>query len=74
MTTNVIVAHPPDTVHHALETMTAKQIKHLPVIENENVVGIISITDLLRRLYTEDEMKLRYLKDYVEGMRKSNVY
>ena len=74
MTRNPLVAHPTDTVEDALQIMTAKRVRHLPIIENDQIVGIVSLGDVLRRLYRQDELKIRYLGDYLGGTYGLRVY
>ncbi len=74
MTTDVVVASPDDHAHKALAVMSKNHIRHLPVVEEDRVVGIVSIGDLLRELYAEDELKIRHLSDYLGGTYGLKVY
>ena len=74
MTQEVIVAHPQDDVQDILRIMTSKRIRHMPVVENEQISGMLSIGDILRRLYKQDELKIRYLSDYLGGTYGLKVY
>ena len=50
MTEKVFSVHPDQTAHEVMTLMTEKHIRHLPVIENEKVIGMISIGDVLRNV------------------------
>src|ERR671921_517866 len=50
MSTNVAVTHPREPVEKCLRLMTDKRIRHLPVVEGEQVVGVISIGDLVKHV------------------------
>lgn len=57
MTANVISVHPDQTVEECMDLMTHKHIRHLPVIEDDHLVGMISIGDVMRDiLYRQREM------------------
>ncbi len=46
MSSNVVHVSPDDTIEHCMELVTEKHVRHLPVLKNDRVVGIISIGDL----------------------------
>ena len=48
MSTRVIQVSPDDTIEHCLELVTKNHVRHLPVLENDQIIGIISIGDLSR--------------------------
>ncbi len=57
MTADVISVHPQQTVEECMELMTHKHIRHLPVMEDDRLVGMISIGDVMRDiLYRQREM------------------
>ena len=47
--------------------MTDRRIRHLPVVEDEDVVGIISIGDLVKFQSREQSFQIQYLTDYISG-------
>jgi signal-transduction protein with cAMP-binding, CBS, and nucleotidyltransferase domain len=67
MTSNVICVDPSRTIQECMATMTAAHIRHLPVMEGAELVGIVSIGDLVKYLSKEQETQIRYLKDYICG-------
>jgi CBS domain-containing protein len=65
MSSPVITVTPCDPVEHALETMTERRFRHLPVIEDGRLVGIVSIGDLVKRRIDEATREAALLKDYI---------
>lgn len=74
MSSDVIVAHPEDHAQDAMAVMSKHHIRHLPVVEGDRVVGMISIGDLLKELYAQDELKIRHLSDFLGGTYGLKVY
>jgi CBS domain-containing protein len=62
MTENVIVVTPAHTVPQSMELMTSKRIRHLPVVEDDRVIGILSIGDLLKEMLAHHERLIRQLE------------
>ena len=67
MTTRLICADPNQTSQECMTIMTQKRIRHLPVMEDQHLVGILSIGDLVKRHSSELEAEVRYLHDFVDG-------
>lgn len=67
MTTPVITAEPGDSIQHCMETMTTCRCRHLPVVENGKLLGIVSIGDLVKRLVDEKESEIKRLSQYITG-------
>jgi CBS domain-containing protein len=74
MTKDMVVADIEDDVDYIVRIMTQKKIRHIPVVENGKVVGLLSVRHVIEALYEEDEMKIRYLSDYVYGQKGSDVF
>ena len=74
MSRRLIIGHPDDDVHEMMAVMSAKRIHHLPILDQQSLVGVLSIGDILRALYEQDEIKVRYLGDYLGGTYGSSVY
>ncbi len=68
MSTNIIVVEPDDEMSYCEKTMTANRIRHLPVVTNKVLVGIISIGDIVKAQSKEIQHENKYLRDYIEGM------
>lgn len=58
---------PNDTVEYCMELMSDKNIRYLPVFENEKLVGIVSINDLVRETIRTHEETITHLKDYLHS-------
>ena len=56
MSTNLVVIAPNQTTEQGLALMTAKHIRHMPVIQNEKLVGFISIGDLVKSIIDEQNL------------------
>jgi len=67
MTTKVVHATPDHDTGECMSIMTDNRIRHLPVIEDNNVVGVISIGDLVRSIIAEQESTIVDLKKYINS-------
>jgi CBS domain-containing protein len=67
MTTPVIFVTPSHTVEECLRTITLERIRHLPVVDNGQVVGIVSIGDLVRQVVSTQSEIIQQLQDYISG-------
>ena len=65
MTTMVATCSPTDTVDHLTALMTTKRVRHIPVVENDRLVGIVSIGDIVKQRMEELESEQRALQDYI---------
>jgi len=65
MTTDVLTCAPDDTIDHVMATMTARRVRHLPVVANGVVVGVISIGDVVKSRIAEAETEASALKAYI---------
>jgi CBS domain-containing protein len=67
MTADVISVAPGDTVHRCMRLVTDKHIRHLPVVENGKVVGMLSIGDLVKAVIDDQAEQLEQLQRYISG-------
>jgi CBS domain-containing protein len=65
MTTNVICVEPSWTADQCMALMTEKHIRHLPVLENGRLVGLISIGDVVRAVLDEQKFTITSLERYI---------
>jgi CBS domain-containing protein len=65
MSSEVFTTTPNDTVEHCMQLVTNRRIRHLPVIENGSVVGIISIGDLVKAVIEDQQVALDQLQRYI---------
>ena len=67
MTERVVYARPEQTVPECMALMTSKRIRHLPVLEADRLVGVLSIGDLVKETISEQEFIIRQLENYIHG-------
>jgi CBS domain-containing protein len=65
MTKNVVSVSRFATVADVMERMTEKRIRHMPIVENGELVGIVSIGDVVKRKIEETEQEATALKEYI---------
>jgi CBS domain-containing protein len=67
MTSPLVYVTPETTVEETMAIMTDRRIRHLPVVENDDVVGILSIGDVVKYQSREQSFQIQYLTDYISG-------
>jgi CBS domain-containing protein len=67
MSSNVTVTQPQDGVEECLRLMTDKHIRHLPVVDGDKVVGVISIGDLVKHVISCQSAAIAHLESYIHG-------
>lgn len=67
MTKDLIIGVPEDDIDYSMGIMTKNRIRHLPILEKNKIVGIISIGDLVKAQLDEREYDNRYLQQYLFG-------
>ena len=67
MTSDVVTIEPERTVEECMALVTSRRIRHLPVVENEQLLGVISIGDLVKEVIAEQEQTIRQLESYIHS-------
>jgi CBS domain-containing protein len=67
MTSPLVYVTPETSVEETMAIMTDRRIRHLPVVENDEVVGILSIGDVVKYQSREQSFQIQYLTDYNSG-------
>ena len=67
MTTGVYTANTDQTVNDCMTVMTEKRIRHLPVVENDEVLGMISIGDLVQAIIADQQAEIEQLAQYISS-------
>lgn len=70
MTKGVLFCSPDDSITHVMKLMTQRRVRHLPVREGNQLVGIISIGDVLKHRLDELELEANVLRDYAVAGRR----
>jgi len=68
MTDKVLYVESTQSVEECMELMNAKGIRHLPVYENGDLLGLISIRDVLREVIAEQKTMISHLENYISGL------
>jgi CBS domain-containing protein len=65
MSSPVVTASPSETIVHAMAIMTDRRFRHLPVVEDGRILGLVSIGDLVKRRIDQAESEARAMQDYI---------
>ncbi|MER3482701.1 MAG: histidine kinase [Meiothermus sp.] len=69
MSSDLVTVGPAATVADCMELMTRHRVRHLPVLENGALIGIISIGDVVKAIMTQQELMISELESYISGSR-----
>ena len=67
MTPNPLTVRPDSTLEDCMGIMMQKHIRHLPVMENDKVVGVLSIGDIVKNIIEQQGHQIKYLETYIKG-------
>jgi len=74
MSADMIVATDKDDVDYVLRVMVRHHIRQVPVIAERRVVGMLTMTDLLRSVHADDELRIQHMQDYLGGTYGNRVF
>jgi CBS domain-containing protein len=69
MSSPLIYVTPETTIEEAMAIMTDRRIRHLPVVEDDRVTGLVSIGDVVKFQSREQSFQIKYLTEYISGGR-----
>ncbi len=69
MSSRVVYVRPNQTVEECMALMTDKRVRHLPVIKDKQLVGLVSIGDVVKAIISEQEFLIHQLENYITGDR-----
>ena len=67
MTSSVVYVNPDQSIEECMALITEKRIRHLPVLEDDQLIGVISIGDVVKELISEQEFVIEQLVSYISG-------
>jgi CBS domain-containing protein len=65
METDVVTVSPSDNLEYCMELMSTRRVRHLPVLENNIVIGIISISDVVKAIIEMQKDTIQHLNSYI---------
>ena len=67
MTARVVTVQPSHSVEDCMGLMTKHRVRHLPVVDGERLVGVLSIGDLVKEVIAEQEQTIKQLESYIHS-------
>jgi CBS domain-containing protein len=67
MTSAVLAVTADETTERCMAIMTEKRMRHLPVLSGDNIIGIVSIGDLVKEVISEQQQIIEHLEQYIRG-------
>jgi CBS domain-containing protein len=67
MTSEVLCTSPNNSIEECMALMTDKKIRHLPVVDDGKIVGLISIGDVVKAIISQKEFVIEQLVNYIKG-------
>ena len=67
MTKEVLYINPQSTIQDCLVVMSTKHIRHMPVLEEEKLIGIVTIGDIVKQIISEQKTTIQELEQYITG-------
>lgn len=69
MSEDLIIGVPDDDLDYVMNVMTQKRIRHLPILDEEQLAGFVSIGDVVKAQINQSETEIRFLRNYITGNR-----
>ena len=67
MTPNVFYASPENTLQETMALMTAKHIRHMPVLKDDRLIGMVTLGDVVKQIISEQKFTIKELAKYISG-------
>ena len=67
MTQEVFYASPEDTLEESMALMTAKHIRHMPVLKENQLIGMVTLGDVVKQIISEQQFTIKELEKYISG-------
>ncbi len=67
MTKDVYYIDPKNTLHESLAVMTSRHIRHMPVLDQDRLIGIVTLGDVVKQIIADQEFTIRELEKYISG-------
>jgi CBS domain-containing protein len=67
MSSPVVTVAPDETIHHCMKLMTERRFRHLAVVEEGRVTGVVSIGDLVKAMLELQQQEIAQLQQYISG-------
>ncbi len=67
MTSHVVCARPDQEIEECLAIMSEKRVRHLPILEAKQLVGMVSIGDLVKAIIAEQKFQIEQMEHYISG-------
>jgi len=67
MTRKVLYVKPEQTVEECMALMTEKHVRHMPVLDGDSMIGVVSIGDIVKSVISEQQFLISHLENYIRG-------
>lgn len=67
MTSNPLTVKPTDTIDHCMAIISSRGIRHLPVVSNNQVLGVVSVGDVVKQMMAQLSQNASFLETYIKG-------
>jgi CBS domain-containing protein len=67
MTRKVLYVKPGQTVEECMALMTEKHVRHMPVLDGDSMIGVVSIGDIVKSVISEQQFLISHLENYIRG-------